>query len=164
MRYNSFQSEGISVVSISWGRTPSRERYSFNAEDFQKIYKLLNKEPGDLIPHSYMVTLNNEVGRKLQNLSITPIYTDGTYFIHILKRKLIDEDLIIDDAIDDYAEDMLEIVKKVHYETMKEFAIPINPNILHIYVYQDGLIDALHRFMVKKILANIIINTIFMDG
>ncbi|MBE3128973.1 MAG: SIR2 family protein [Actinobacteria bacterium] len=124
--------------------------YSFRDEDFNRLYSLFKDELGRLMPHSYIVTLDKDTGNKFDSSLITPIVTDGTYFIHTLKNKLIKEKILMKDSIDLYADLLLEVINDIHYNVMPELKISEYPNVLYTYVYQDGIIDALQRFKKLK--------------
>jgi len=124
--------------------------YSFQDEDFKRLYSILKEELGELMPHSYIVTLDKNINKNIDSRLITPIITDGTYFIHTLKKILIEKKALMDDSIDLYAELMLEVIENIHYKVMPELKISEYPNVLYAYAYQDGVLDALHRFRKLK--------------
>lgn len=124
--------------------------YSFRDEDFNRLYSLLTEELGELMPHSYIVTLDRDINKKFDSQLITSIITDGTYFMHTLKNKLIEEKVLMDDSIDLYAELILEVISNIHDCNMTELKISEYPNVLYTYAYQDGVLDALYRFKTLK--------------
>ena len=124
--------------------------YSFQDEDFKRLYSILKEELGELMPHSYIVTLDKNINKNIDSHLITPVITDGTYFIHTLKNILIKEKVLMDDSIDLYAKLMLEIINNIHSNMMSELKISEYPNVLYTYAYQDGVLDALHRFTKLK--------------
>ena len=126
--------------------------YSLEDEDFRKVYSLLKRDLADVLPHSYLVTLDKQNADKIKSKNITPIITDGTYFLHKLKKELIKKQVLIDDGVYDVVERLLESVLKMHtvMPDIKEFTIQRNPILLYTYFYQDGLIDALQRAIAKK--------------
>jgi len=124
--------------------------YSFQDEDFKRLYSILKEELGELMPHFYIVTLDQNINKNIDSHLITPVITDGTYFIHTLKNILIEKKVLMDDSIDLYAELMLEIIKDIHVNVMSELKISEYPNVLYTYAYQDGVLDALSRFMKLK--------------
>lgn len=124
--------------------------YSFEDEDFNRIYSLLKEELGEIMPHSYIITINDTIKNKIDSNLVTPIITDGTYFIHKLKEALIKKGLLKDDSIDFIGSFMLDFILDVHDKTTSKFNICEYPNVLYTYVYQDGIIDALQRFQKLK--------------
>ena len=124
--------------------------YSFGDEDFNRIYALLKRELGEILPHSYLVTLDERSQTKLRNLPITAIITDGTFFIHRLKRILIEKDVLIDDSVSENVSLALGIALDIYDEIRKDFNVLDNPILIYTYSYQDGLIHAFQRYLVKK--------------
>lgn len=119
--------------------------YSFGDEDFNKLYQLLKSEMKELLPHSYLVTLDKNAIEKFQKMKITPIITDGTYFIHSMKKILIEKEVMIDDHILEKASTLLELVIIIHHKSLNKYNLIEYPNLFYTYMYQDGLIDALSR-------------------
>ena len=124
--------------------------YSFQDEDFKRLYSILKEELGELMPHSYIVTLDKNINNKIDSLLITPIITDGTYFIQTLKNILIKENVLMDNLMDSCAELMLRDIEIVHYKIMSKLKMSKYPNVLYTYAYQDGVLDALYRFIKLK--------------
>ena len=124
--------------------------YSFGDEDFNRIYSLLRGELGGIMPHSYIVTIDDNIKNKIDSNLVTPIITDGTYFIHSLKEALVKKGLLKDDSIDYIGSFMLDYILYVHDKTTSKFKICEYPNVLYTFVYQDGIIDALQRFQKLK--------------
>jgi len=124
--------------------------YSLNDEDFNKIYDFLRKEMGDLIPRSYIVTIDKESEQKLKKIGLYPIFTDATYFLISLKKHLINENLLMDDK---YFDDIYYQLQKVKYEHNKlcdRFNFKSNPETMYCSSYQDGFIHALERILIMK--------------
>jgi len=124
--------------------------YSFEDEDFQRLIKLLKKELNNLFPHIYVVTLDKDIQLKIKNYNITTIITDGTFFIHSLKKELIKRYYLLDDKKFDRIPILLEYTSFIHTEIMEEFDVHKNPYYLYSYFYQDGLIDSFDRILRKK--------------
>lgn len=124
--------------------------YSFRDEDFTRLYSLLTQELGKLMPHFYIVTLDKNISNRFDSQLVTPITTDGIYFMHTLKNKLVEKKVLMDDSIDIHAELMLKVISKIHFDIMSELKMSEYPNVLYSYAYQDGVIDALHRFKTLK--------------
>ena len=124
--------------------------YSFGDEDFNRIYVLLKKELGQITPHSYVVTLDTRFQTEPRDSSMTPIITDGTFFIHCLKRILMEKGVLIVDVVSENVTLALQNVLEIHCEVMKNFNVQLNPILIYTYSYQDGLIDAFQRYLAKK--------------
>jgi len=124
--------------------------YSFQDEDFKKLYWIIKEELGELMPYYYIVILDKNISENIDSHLITPIFTNGTFFIHTLKNRLIEKKVLIDDSIDLYSELILEEIEYIHYKVMSKLKIYKYPNILYTYAYQDGVLDALYRFIKLK--------------
>lgn len=124
--------------------------YSFGDEDFNKIYNLLRKEMKDIFPHAYIITLDSRVKENFSGSNITPIITDATYFISIIKKYLIKEKIMLDDKRYDALFKALFLINSAHEELYKYFNYTQNPEIIFTACYQDGLIHAFERAIAKK--------------
>ncbi len=124
--------------------------YSFADEDFMKLFSWLKKEMREIIPHSFLITTDATVHDKIKPSSMTPIITDGTFFVHKLKNILIKSKSLLSDTVYVDVYRMLKKIKKAHEKTINELNISEHPNILYTHSYQDGLIDAFQRAIVRK--------------
>ncbi|MBB6218157.1 hypothetical protein HNQ80_004297 [Anaerosolibacter carboniphilus] len=124
--------------------------YSFGDEDFNSIYNSLIKEMNGLIPHAYIVTLDESAVEKFKDMNITPIITDATYFITVLKEHLIARNLLIPDDEFSSVARMLFEVEEEHSLLSEAFNIKSYPQILYSLCYQDGLIHAFERILALK--------------
>jgi NAD-dependent SIR2 family protein deacetylase len=123
--------------------------YSFTDEDFMKIYGFLKKETKDLLPHSYIVTIDKNAVEKFKDMNITPIVTDATYFISILKKHLVDEKKMLPDERFEGIYEVLLKAKLEHIKLDKELNCIKHPEVLFATHYQDGLIHAFERILAK---------------
>jgi NAD-dependent SIR2 family protein deacetylase len=124
--------------------------YSFGDEDFNKIYNLLRKEMKGILPHAYIITLDKHLKEKFSKLNITPIITDATYFISIIKKHLIKDKLVLDDERCDGLYKALFLINSAHEKLYKYLNYTKNPEIIFTACYQDGLIHAFERAIAKK--------------
>ncbi len=124
--------------------------YSFGDEDFNSIYNSLLKEMNGLMPHAYIVTLDDKAKEKFKDINLTPIITDATYFIKNLKNILIDESLIIPDEILESVRLMLYKVQEEHGLLSAAFNIKEYPDVIFSLCYQDGLTHAFERIMARR--------------
>jgi hypothetical protein len=124
--------------------------YSLVDEDFQKIYRLLKKDAGGIMPLSYIVTLDEHAGDKIKNLKMntTPIITDASYFIEEFKKILVTEKLMLPDSNFDGLYDLLPKVLKEHH-TIDTLNLNDHPDSIYSLSYQDGLIHAFTRAINK---------------
>lgn len=122
--------------------------YSLDDEDFRKIYQLLQEDTKGLMPHAYLVTLDEDAQKKLDlyGINITPIITDGVYFISELKKQLVSENLMMPDTNYD---GVYEALSKVLTEHRKLYALRLkdHPDAIYSLVYQDGLQHAFSRIL-----------------
>ncbi len=119
--------------------------YSFQDDDFNKIYTFLKKEMDDILHRSYIVSLDTPLAK----LNSTVINTDATYFIRVLKEQLIKEKQIIDDQRFEGVSLALEKVQMNHY-VLSEIDLKKNPEIIYATSYQDGLIHSFERMLTLK--------------
>ena len=123
--------------------------YSLTDEDFKRIIAYLENELGEFMPHFYVVTLEQNIGERLDPKNYTPIITDATYFLKVLKLKLVEEGYIINDKIYDFAHFALEHISEVHTSITAE-DVNQYPDLVYSMVYQDGLIHAYQRVCAMK--------------
>ena len=124
--------------------------YSFGDEDFNKIYNSLIEEMKDFLPHAFIVTLDDEAEEKFRDKNITPIITDATFFIRVLKEHLITLELIVPEENFDNIYDVLDMVQEEHTKISNSFNIKENPEIILTLCYQDGLIHSFERILAMK--------------
>ncbi|NLH46528.1 MAG: hypothetical protein GX451_10470 [Acholeplasmataceae bacterium] len=118
--------------------------YSFGDEDFSSIQEYLSREMSGLNPHAYVVTIDESANEKFKGTNITPIITDGTFFIEKLKELLIKENLIIPEDTLYIASGYLTFVNGIH-KKIGELDLRNNPEVIYSLSYLDGLIHALER-------------------
>ena len=125
--------------------------FSFDDEDFQRLYRLLKKEVGGLVPQSYVVTLDEQAKEKLDSLGInaTPIITSATFFVEQLKKKLVKDKLMLPDqqynGIDKVLED-----EYIEHAKLSRLSLVKHPDSLYSLFYQDGLKHAFERLLTTK--------------
>jgi NAD-dependent SIR2 family protein deacetylase len=125
--------------------------FSFEDEDFLRLYRLLAKDIGGLIPQAYVVTLDEQAKEKLDSLGINaiPIITSATFFVKQLKKKLVKERFMLSDqqynGIDKAHEDVY-----IEHIKLSRLGIAKHPDSLYSLAYQDGLLHAFERLLVTK--------------
>jgi len=117
--------------------------YSLRDEDFIRIYKYLEKSMGEVMPHSYVVTLNDSATGKWKNKP-TVIKTDATYFLSELKKRLVENNQLIPDSVLPEIISKLFPLKKIHFR-LSRIDIKKDPLMILCLSYQDGIIHALER-------------------
>lgn len=124
--------------------------YSFGDEDFNKIRKLLFSEMKGLMPHAYIVTLDSTDASEYEKVNITKIFTDGAYFIRVVKKHLVEERLMLDDGSFDTIYDELEAIRCENFKLCDAFKPGKNPEVLYAASYQDGLKHSFERMLKRK--------------
>jgi NAD-dependent SIR2 family protein deacetylase len=125
--------------------------FSFDDEDFQRLYRLLRREVGGLIPQLYVVTLDEQAKEKLDSLGIaaTPIITSATFFIKQLKKKLVEDKTMLPDQQYCGIYEILAVVYAEH-EKLSRLGLAKHPDSLYSLTYQDGLKHAIERLLATK--------------
>ncbi len=121
--------------------------YSFLDEDFTRIYSMLRKEMGELIPRGFIVTLDREGEQRYRQLGLIPIFTDATNFISVLKQHLIEDKHMLSDEVFGAVLAELTVVTAEHHRLWDNFNIYDTPYIIYASSYQDGLIHAFERIL-----------------
>lgn len=123
--------------------------YSFGDEDLNQILQFIEQQMKEFMPHIYIVTIDSTLKSKITYPNITVIVTDGAFFLHSVKKELVDADLVKNlcnesDIYSKYAElrQIHEIISEVD---SKKF--PIN---LYSLLYQDGMLHAFERYLAMK--------------
>jgi len=124
--------------------------YSFNDEDFNRIHQLLKREMGALLPHGYVVTPDCDSGPLSGTPDLTPIYTDATYFISLLKQHAIADQQMLDDERFLGVEQLLQRVDAEHAKLYETYDICQHPEVLYAGSYQDGIIHCCERMLALK--------------
>lgn len=122
--------------------------YSFGDFDFNQVYALLKKEMKDVLPHSYVVTISEESAERFEKMKLTPIVTDGTFFISTLKKHLVESNLMMDDNRFEGVKELLSLANRIHI--LDKYDVRKNPAIIYTSFYLDGLIHAFERMELRK--------------
>ena len=121
--------------------------FSFTDDDFLRLHDLLSKEMGGLRPQSYIVTLDDAADSRLRAHGLTPIYTDGAFFLHRLKAELVNRTCMLADARFDAVYECLDLLKSLHAAMGNSIDSRRHPEVLYCLSYQDGLIHAFERII-----------------
>jgi NAD-dependent SIR2 family protein deacetylase len=124
--------------------------YSFQDEDFVRIYRLLNREVRQLLPSAYLVTLDEKAKVAPDSMSnITTIVTDATFFLEALKAQLVKKDLMLPD---ERYSGLRTAYDRVFEAQNSIFGIDLHSHPENVYslVYQDGLMHGLEDVMGSK--------------
>lgn len=133
---------GSSLKSLLVSKTVLFVGYSFRDQDFERIYNFLQSELEDVMPHSYVVTLDDEIPESI-NLNSTIIQTDGTFFLKTIRTHLEGIDhLIPKENIENLALTYL-LVSSAQEFVINELKDIKRVNIGYCIFYQDGVKHAL---------------------
>jgi NAD-dependent SIR2 family protein deacetylase len=123
--------------------------YSFSDSDFLKIHSILSKEMKGLRPHAYLVTLDRSACERCEDVNITPIITDGAYFISQLKAHIIADGQMLPDQNFSDIPSILFAVLDIH-ESIYETDLSKYPTAIYTLAYQDGLQHAFQRILAMR--------------
>lgn len=121
--------------------------FSFSDDDFLRIHRFLSSEMKGMLPQSYIVTLDKASDARFRSEGLSPIYTDATFFLSEIKRRLVSEHRMLPDQRFSGVRDFLEEMTDRHFELTDEIDRRKHPEALYCSAYQDGLIHALERFL-----------------
>lgn len=123
--------------------------YSFRDTDFNRIYGYLKREMEEILPRSYIVTVDSEFS-SAKHPSSTVIYTDGAYFLSELKRILVERKLMFPDSYFEGLHEILHEANEANVELFERFRCSTHPAIVYAASYQDGLRHAIQRILAYK--------------
>lgn len=122
--------------------------YSFSDSDFQEIYGLLRDELGDILPESFVVTLDPEFS-DTNTPDATIIRTDATHLLSTLKNDLVAKEIMQPDDIFPAAMAMRMRLSREHME-LATLNVQEYPAVIYSLSYQDGLMHALDRTLALR--------------
>jgi len=121
--------------------------YSFNDEDFNRLFSFVRSQLGDFMKKFYIVTLDKSNDDKWKELGLEPIYTAGEYFLQVLIHKLQARGCLISDNIIGIVKAALNFTVRQHILLSNRIKITNYPEVIFCLSYQDGLIRAFERFL-----------------
>lgn len=121
--------------------------YSFNDEDFNRVYSFVRSQLGDFVRKSYIVTLDKSKDDKWKELGLLPIYTAGEYFLQVIMHKLELRECLIPDSTIDCVHKELANITKEHLRLTKRISVSDQPEVIYCLSYQDGVIHAFEHFL-----------------
>jgi NAD-dependent SIR2 family protein deacetylase len=121
--------------------------YSFNDEDFNRLFSFVRSQLGDFIKKFYIVTLDESNDDKWKALGLHPIYTAAEYFLQILIHKLQAKECLISDNVIDAVQTQLHLVTNEHILLPDKIKITDYPEMIFCLSYQDGLIQGFEHFL-----------------
>ena len=125
--------------------------YSLEDEDFKKIWQFIDEKLGDLKPHFYIVSPDENMIEKLKTKNVTVINTIGSNFIEKIRQQLIEEKYLLDsDILYNVASTTLSLALNIHSKTNKMMRKEKNPLLIYSISFQDGIIHSLKRILSRK--------------
>ncbi len=137
---------GATLKNILCTKTIVFIGFSFGDNDFSRIMNYLRDEMEGLYPHIYIVTLDENINKRIKYDKCTIIITSGTNFLHQLKKILISKSLIVNSYDVVSVDNALNMVKDWH-EKVSNIDLNKYPCVAYTLAYQDGVIHALERFI-----------------
>lgn len=119
--------------------------YSFGDYDFNRVHGLLSREMRDVLPHSYIVTLDDNAVNRAAVKRMSSIVTDATYFVEVLKQRLVTDGLMVADSVLTYAARARALAMDAHRRLLANYNMIDNPPVIYSASYQDGLLHAYER-------------------
>jgi hypothetical protein len=120
--------------------------FSFSDDDFTRIHDALTAEMRGLRPHGYLVTLDRSSPTRFAEKGLTPICTDGTFFLAKVKERLISDGHMLHDERFAGIESLMATVLEAH-EDLAKIDARTYPDVIYGLCYQDGLIHSLERIL-----------------
>lgn len=124
--------------------------FSFTDDDLLRIQRLLSSEMKGMLPRSYIVTLDKASDARFRAEGLLPIYTDATFFLSEVKRRLVSTHRMLADERFRGVEQFLEEMIDRHHELTAVIDMRKHPELLYCSHYQDGLIHALDRILALR--------------
>jgi NAD-dependent SIR2 family protein deacetylase len=120
--------------------------YSLHDNDFARIYRFLGRELGEVLPRSYIVTLDEEMEVAHPNSRV--LLTSGEYFLLRLKERLVAQGVMLPDVVFGRIALKLRQVDDAHAR-LSEIVMRERPEVIYAHSYQDGLIHAFERILAR---------------
>lgn len=124
--------------------------YSLMDSDFLAIHNYIRTELGNFAPYSYIVTIDKQSKDKYEERGLHPIFTDGAYFLDLLKKQLLRYDHLLPDTRFDGVNAALFRIRREHERLYDEYDLHTRPAIMYCACYQDGLLHALERITARR--------------
>lgn len=137
---------GATLKNILATKTVVFIGFSFGDDDLNMIINYLRNELGDLYPHIYYVTLDENLKDRLEYKNSTSIVTSGFYFIHTLKEILVQKDLLCNTSSKSVVSAAYETIEMLHSK-ISEINLKDYPCAVYTLAYQDGVIHAWERYL-----------------
>jgi hypothetical protein len=121
--------------------------YSFSDHDFASIQRYIARELRRVAPAAYIVSLDKASDQKFRQLRLTPIFTDATYFVQVIKRHLEKDGHLLPDSRLAGISQILTRVHREHHRLCEQLQPQRTPQVVITAAYQDGLLHAFDRML-----------------
>jgi SIR2-like domain len=123
--------------------------YSLRDEDFREVMQFVRESMGPFQRQNYIVTIDAPPGSedRFLQFGLTPINTDGTFFLEQVKAHISRDPHFLFDELYDDAAGLLKKLRKEHVRLLQKFSMSDNPEVLYCAAYQDGLLHSLNRIV-----------------
>lgn len=135
---------GATVKHILATQTPLFVGYSFSDSDFLSLFNAIRDEIKGLGRPAYVVTLDKGSVQRFEELGLTPILTEGSYFISKIGQHLEHASSHhLSEAALDEVDKLYARVRHSHRRLFRTFRWRLHPSMLITAFYQDGLMHGL---------------------
>ncbi|ATY10689.1 hypothetical protein CU254_09580 [Amycolatopsis sp. AA4] len=121
--------------------------YSMLDPDFQDIYTALTKDLGKMNPKNYFVS--PFPSEEAKRFGMKEIVTDGTFFLHKMKEKIVEHGCHLPDSVYHRAEDFFEKSLSAR-RAIRDINHTDLPGVLYGHFYLDGVLDATGRIRARR--------------
>ena len=81
------------------------------------------------LPRSFIVTIDERITHKTHSGS-TVIYTDGAFFLNVLKKRLVEDKVMFPDSNFDGLEEILDRVNEANRNLFVQLPYKENPSVI----------------------------------
>lgn len=124
--------------------------YSFSDHDFVSIQQYISRELRKVAPTAYIISIDHESEAKFKKLGLTPILTDATHFISVLKKHIRNDGHFLPDERFDAVAPALARSRHEHQRLFDRYRASDKPEIVYTACYQDGLKHAFERMLAMR--------------
>jgi len=117
--------------------------YSFRDYDFMKILNFIKEEMKDVLPHIYIVTLDEFINKRIDGIKHTIVKTDGRYFFTRLRQILEDRKIIIPQENIERIYHVEYLRSEMHKLVSEDFIKNRISTLIYCLFYQDGIQHAI---------------------
>jgi hypothetical protein len=124
--------------------------YSLSDSDFLAINTYIRRELKAAAPTGYILTIDESHAARARQLGLTPLVTDATHFLQVVKKHLATDEHFLADERFDGVELALMAAHAFHRQTSASLNVSDYPQLVYTLVYQDGLIQSFQRILTMK--------------